>query len=92
LAPPRAPPECEDRCRACDPEPSDAEWFDQIARNTAEVGKCYHRGGQPPIGLYLRPIDDLEEVLDRFTAHELTTTSIIHSASVPRRGQPVGGD
>jgi Lrp/AsnC family leucine-responsive transcriptional regulator len=33
--------------------------------------------------LYLRAIDDLEPILDRFTPHGRTTTSIVHSAPVP---------
>jgi Lrp/AsnC family leucine-responsive transcriptional regulator len=40
---------------------------------------------------HLRSIDDLEEVLDRFTPYGLTTTSIIHSTPVPRRRPPLGG-
>ena len=39
--------------------------------------------------LHLRSLDDLEEILDRFTPHGQTTTSIIHSAPVPRRGPPL---
>jgi len=40
--------------------------------------------------LQLRSIDDLEDVLDRFTPYGLTTTSIVHSAPVPRRSPPLG--
>ena len=36
--------------------------------------------------IHLRSIDDLEAILDRFTPADLTTTSIIHSTPVPRRG------
>ena len=39
--------------------------------------------------LHLRTIEDLEEVLDRFTPYGQTTTSIIHSSPVPRRGPPL---
>ena len=42
--------------------------------------------------LHLRSIDDLEETLDRFTPYGLTTTSIIHSTPVPRRGPPLQPD
>jgi hypothetical protein len=38
---------------------------------------------------YLRSIDDLEPVLDLFTPHDRTTTSIVHSAPVPPRPLPV---
>ena len=39
--------------------------------------------------VHLRSIDELEEILDRFTPYGLTTTSIIHTAPVPRRGPPL---
>jgi Lrp/AsnC family transcriptional regulator, leucine-responsive regulatory protein len=42
--------------------------------------------------LYLRSIDDLEPIPDMFTPHGRTTTSIVHSAPVPRRPLPVGGE
>jgi Lrp/AsnC family transcriptional regulator, leucine-responsive regulatory protein len=41
--------------------------------------------------VYLRSIDDLEPVLDLFTPHGRTTTSIVHSAPVPARPLPVPG-
>jgi Lrp/AsnC family leucine-responsive transcriptional regulator len=39
--------------------------------------------------LYLRSMDDLEPILDRFTPHGRTTTSIVHSAPVPTRPLPL---
>jgi len=39
--------------------------------------------------LYLRSIDDLEAILDRFTPYGRTTTSIVHSAPVPTRPLPL---
>jgi hypothetical protein len=38
---------------------------------------------------YLRSIDDIEPVLDLFTPHGRTTTSIVNSAPVPPRPLPV---
>ena len=38
--------------------------------------------------VYLRSIDDLEPILDLFTPHGRTTTSIVHSAPVPPRPPP----
>ena len=63
----------------------------EIARDTAEVGECSRITGEDCylLRLHLRSIDDLEEILDRFTPHGLTTTSIIHSTPVPRRGPPL---
>ena len=40
------------------------------------------------IKLYLRSIEDLEPILDLFTPHGRTTTSIVHSAPVPTRSLP----
>ena len=39
--------------------------------------------------VYLRSIDDLEPVLDLFTPHGRTTTSIVHSTPVRPRGLPI---
>jgi Lrp/AsnC family transcriptional regulator, leucine-responsive regulatory protein len=39
--------------------------------------------------IYLHSIDELEPVLDLFTPHGRTTTSIVHSAPVPARPLPV---
>ena len=56
-----------------------------------EVGECHRITGEDCylMRLHLRSIDDLEEVLDRFTPHGQTTTSIVHSTPVPRRGPPL---
>jgi Lrp/AsnC family leucine-responsive transcriptional regulator len=41
--------------------------------------------------LYLRRMDDLEAILDRFTPYGRTTTSIVHSTPIPRRPLPIDG-
>jgi Lrp/AsnC family leucine-responsive transcriptional regulator len=63
----------------------------EIARETPEVVECFRITGEDCffLKLHLRAIDDLEEILDRFTPFGQTTTSIIHSAPVPRRGLPL---
>jgi Lrp/AsnC family leucine-responsive transcriptional regulator len=73
------------------PAPGQLQRIPEVARNTPEVVECYRITGEDCylIKLYLRAIDDLEDVLDRFTPYGLTTTSIIHSAPVPRRGAPL---
>src|SRR3984957_14831645 len=55
-----------------------------IARQTPEVTECYRITGEDCffMKLYLRSIEDLEPILDRFTAHGRTTTSIVHSVPV----------
>jgi Lrp/AsnC family transcriptional regulator, leucine-responsive regulatory protein len=66
----------------------------EVARQTPEVTECYRITGEDCyfMKLYLRSIDDLEPILDTFTPHGRTTTSIVHSAPVPRRPLPIGGD
>ena len=73
------------------PAPGQLQRIPEIARETAEVAECYRITGEDCylLRLQLRAIDDLEEVLDLFTPYGLTTTSIIHSAPVPRRGPPL---
>ena len=73
------------------PSPGQLQRIPEIARETAEVGECYRITGEDCylLRLHLRSIDDLEDVLDRFTPYGLTTTSIIHSTPVPKRGPPI---
>jgi len=63
-----------------------------IARQTPEITECYRITGEDCyfMRLYLRSIDDLEPILDRFVAHGRTTTSIVHSAPVRPRSLPAG--
>jgi Lrp/AsnC family transcriptional regulator, leucine-responsive regulatory protein len=74
------------------PAPGQLQRIPEIARETPEVAECYRITGEDCylMRLHLRAIDELEDVLDRFTPYGLTTTSIVHSAPVPRRGPPLG--
>jgi Lrp/AsnC family leucine-responsive transcriptional regulator len=74
------------------PSPGQLQRIPEIARETPEVAECHRITGEDCylVRLHLRSIDELEEILDRFTPHGLTTTSIIHSTPVPRRGPPLG--
>ncbi len=62
-----------------------------IAREVPNVTECYRITGEDCyfMKVYLRSIDDLEPLLDLFTPHGRTTTSIVHSAPVPPRPLPV---
>jgi Lrp/AsnC family leucine-responsive transcriptional regulator len=73
------------------PAPGQLQRIPEVAKETAEVAECYRITGEDCylMRLHLRSIDDLEDVLDRFTPYGQTTTSIIHSAPVPRRGPPL---
>ena len=59
----------------------------QIAQESPEVVECHRITGEDCylLSVRLRVMDDLEEVLDRFTLHGQTTTSIVHSTPVARR-------
>jgi Lrp/AsnC family leucine-responsive transcriptional regulator len=64
-----------------------------IAREVPNVTECYRVTGEDCyfLQVYLHSIDDLEPLLDLFTPHGRTTTSIVHSAPVPPRPLPVPG-
>jgi Lrp/AsnC family leucine-responsive transcriptional regulator len=74
------------------PSPGQLQRVREIAAETPEVGECQRITGEDCylMRLHLRSIDDLEDVLDRFTPHGQTTTSIVQSTPVPRRGPPLG--
>jgi Lrp/AsnC family leucine-responsive transcriptional regulator len=76
------------------PSPGQLQRIPEIARETPEVSECHRITGEDCylLWLHLRSIDELEDVLDRFTPHGLTTTSIVHSSPVPRRGPPLGAE
>jgi Lrp/AsnC family transcriptional regulator, leucine-responsive regulatory protein len=73
------------------PSPGQLQRVREIASETPEVGECYRITGEDCylMRLHLRSIDELEDVLDRFTPYGQTTTSIVHSTPVPRRGPPL---
>jgi len=64
-----------------------------IAREVPNVTECYRITGEDCyfLKVYLRSIDELEPLLDLFTPHGRTTTSIVHSAPVPARPLPIPG-
>ena len=63
-----------------------------VARDTPEVVECQRITGEDCflLRLHVRSIEHLEEILDRFVIFGQTTTSIVQSAAVPRRGLPTG--
>ncbi len=74
------------------PAPGQLGRIPEIARETPEIVECYRITGEDCflMKLHLRAMEDLEDILDRFTPYGLTTTSIIHSAPVERRALPLG--
>jgi Lrp/AsnC family leucine-responsive transcriptional regulator len=73
------------------PAPGQLRRIPDVAEETSEVVECYRITGEDCflVKLHLRSIDDLEDVLDRFTPHGQTTTSIVHSTPVRRRTPPL---
>jgi Lrp/AsnC family leucine-responsive transcriptional regulator len=73
------------------PSPGQLQRVRELAADSPEVGECFRITGEDCylLRLHLRSIDELEELLDRFTPYGQTTTSIVHSTPVPRRGPPL---
>jgi Lrp/AsnC family transcriptional regulator, leucine-responsive regulatory protein len=73
------------------PSPGMLQRVREVALETPEVAECFRITGEDCylLRLHLRSIDELEEILDRFTPWGQTTTSIVHSTPVPRRGPPL---
>jgi Lrp/AsnC family transcriptional regulator, leucine-responsive regulatory protein len=63
-----------------------------VAAATPEVVECERITGEDCflLRLHVRAMSELEPVLDRFTPFGQTTTSLVHSAPVPRRPLPLG--
>jgi Lrp/AsnC family leucine-responsive transcriptional regulator len=59
----------------------------EILRATPEVVECHRvTGDDCYVAIaYVRDVEHLEQVIDRFTPHGSTTTSIMQSSPVPRR-------
>jgi Lrp/AsnC family transcriptional regulator, leucine-responsive regulatory protein len=62
-----------------------------IARDVPNVTECYRITGEDCflMKVYVRSIDELEPLLDLFTPHGRTTTSIVQSSPVRPRSLPL---
>lgn len=62
-----------------------------IARDVPNVTECYRITGEDCffMKVWLRTIEELEPILDLFTPHGRTTTSIVQSSPVPPRPLPL---
>ena len=63
-----------------------------LARDTAEVIECHRVTGEDcyVMTAYVRDVEHLETVIDQFVAYGQTTSAIMQSAPVPRRGLALG--
>jgi Lrp/AsnC family leucine-responsive transcriptional regulator len=70
------------------PGPRQLHLVGDVAKRTPEVVDCRRVTGEDcyVMTVHVRSVEHLEEVIDRFAAHGQTTTSVIQSAPVPRRG------
>jgi Lrp/AsnC family transcriptional regulator, leucine-responsive regulatory protein len=73
------------------PAPGQLRNVADLARRTPEVVECLRITGDDcyVMRAYVRDVEHLEEVIDRFVALGRTTTSIVQSAPVPARGLPL---
>ena len=73
------------------PAPRQIPKVAEAARRSEEVLECERVTGDDcfVIKAHVRDVDHLEEVIDRFTPFGQTTTSLVQSAPVPRRGPVV---
>jgi Lrp/AsnC family leucine-responsive transcriptional regulator len=74
------------------PAPRQLHKVSALAQQTPEVTECHRITGEDCffMKLYVRDVDHLEEVIDRFVAYGQTTTSIVQSSPVPQRGLALG--
>jgi Lrp/AsnC family transcriptional regulator, leucine-responsive regulatory protein len=70
------------------PAPGQLDNVAGLARRTPEVVECHRVTGEDcfVVRAHVRDVEHLEEVIDRFVAIGQTTTSILQSSPVPRRG------
>jgi Lrp/AsnC family transcriptional regulator, leucine-responsive regulatory protein len=73
------------------PAPGQLQRIPELAAEIPQVSECHRITGEDCFYLkvYLRSIDELSSLLDRFLAHGETTTSIINASPIPRRAPPI---
>ena len=70
------------------PSPRQLHKVADLVRSTPEVVECHRITGDDCffIKAHVRDVHHLEDLIDRFTPYGQTTTSIVQSSPVPRRG------
>jgi Lrp/AsnC family transcriptional regulator, leucine-responsive regulatory protein len=70
------------------PAPRELGKVAELAQRTPEVVECHRITGEDCYFMkaHVRDVEHLEELIDQFVAYGQTTTSIMQSSPVPRRG------
>jgi Lrp/AsnC family transcriptional regulator, leucine-responsive regulatory protein len=73
------------------PGPRQLQKIAELAQGMPEVVECHRITGEDCflIRVHVAAVDQLESVLDAFLPYGQTTTSIVQSSPVPRRGLPL---
>jgi Lrp/AsnC family leucine-responsive transcriptional regulator len=73
------------------PAPRELKKVAELAQRTPEVVECHRITGDDCylMKAYVRDVEHMEEVIDRFAIYGQTTTSIVQSSPVPRRSVPL---
>jgi Lrp/AsnC family transcriptional regulator, leucine-responsive regulatory protein len=73
------------------PAPGQLPRIPELAAAIPEIGECHRITGEDCFYLkvFLRSIDELGALLDRFLAYGETTTSLINASPIPRRDPPL---
>jgi Lrp/AsnC family leucine-responsive transcriptional regulator len=72
------------------PAPRELKKVAELAQRTPEVVECHRITGDDCyiMRIWVRDVAHMEELIDRFAPYGQTTTSIVQSSPVPRRGLP----
>lgn len=73
------------------PDSGQLKRIPEVAAGIDRVVECHRVTGEDcyVLTVVLRSVDELEDLVDRFTPFGRTTTSIVNSTPVPRRGLPL---
>src|SRR3954464_5334754 len=73
------------------PAPRQIRAVADLARETPEVVECHRITGEDCfwVKAHVRSVEHLEDVIDRFGLFGATTTSVMQTSPVPRRGVPL---
>jgi Lrp/AsnC family leucine-responsive transcriptional regulator len=76
------------------PAPGQLPRIPELAAEIPQISECHRITGEDCFYLkvYLRSIDELSGLLDRFLVYGETTTSLINASPIPRRDPPLDGD